>query len=81
MEQSKTNFEQVPLELVRKLAKEFPREDEFEDGALKVTAQKEAELAHESWRAVAERVQHEKDPSKMMELVEQLIAKLDEKMN
>jgi len=35
-------------------------------------------LTHEDWRELARRVQQENDPEEMMELVYELLAKLDE---
>ena len=74
---SKTFFEQIPVETVRRIAKEFTEETIIGDGADKRKSG-EARSGADSWREVAERVQHERDPKRMMELIADLITKLDQ---
>lgn len=135
VKKSKTYFEQIPVEVVKKIVKERPAQIEEEEmrngkGALKTpnrntepalrtggfacSSGKLGECLHrrdwqqplqetpfesdgglrassaespmpdpstappEDWRELAQRVQVENDPNKMVELVEQLIAKIDE---
>jgi hypothetical protein len=60
---SKTHFEQIPVETVKKIVEQFPEQG--------VSTPKD-------WRELAERVQQETDPNRMIELVQQLITKFDE---
>jgi hypothetical protein len=72
MRASKTHFEQVSVETVKKIAKEF-RETSA------VQALDEITPPQERWRLVAEQVQQEQDPKRLTELVEQLLEEFDEK--
>lgn len=74
MPMSKTNFEQIPVDIVKKIAAVDPPVHEPENK--KAPAGDTTTQA--GWRALAERVQQEEDPRKMMGLVQNLIAKLDE---
>jgi hypothetical protein len=60
---SNTYFEQIPVERVKRIVKQLP-----ENGI----------STQEDWRKLAERVQREPDPNLMIDLVQQLITKLDE---
>lgn len=72
MRASKTRFEQIPVETVKKIAKEF-RETSA------VQAPDEIAPPQERWREVAEQVQQEQDPKRLTELVEQLLDEFDGK--
>jgi hypothetical protein len=63
VKKSNTYFEQIPVETVKKIAEQFPGN---------------SISTPEDWRELAERVQQEQDPNRMIELVQQLITKLDE---
>jgi hypothetical protein len=63
VKKSNTYFEQIPVETVKKIAEKFPG-----NGI----------STPEDWRELAERVQQEQDPNRMIELVQHLITKLDE---
>jgi len=58
----KMNFEQIPIATVKKIIEALPQETT--DG--------------QDWRALAQRVQVETDSGKMINLVQQLIEKIDE---
>ena len=73
MEKVKTYFEQIPVEIVKKIAREIPARNEIED----LGSGDGASFA-EGWRGVAERVLAEPDPNKMIELVQELVKKYDE---
>jgi hypothetical protein len=60
---SNTYFEQIPVETVKRIVEQLP-----ENG---ISTQKD-------WRELAERVQQEPDPNRMIDLVQQLITKLDQ---
>jgi hypothetical protein len=77
MAASKTFFEQIPIETVKRIAKEFPENAIGSDGG-NTEMPDEVRSPRESWREVAQKVQHERDPKRMIALVEQLIATLDE---
>jgi hypothetical protein len=86
----KTHFQQIPVELVKKIAQELPRTENHATHAVKNETRNDfrvpinGPINHpindpvEQWRDVAEKVQREQDPKKMIALVDQLIAKLDE---
>jgi hypothetical protein len=78
MQASKTHFEQIPVETVKKIAKEISDNNAFGNGTAGVEAQDEVASPQQRWREVAQEVQQEKDPKRMIGLVQQLIAKLDE---
>jgi hypothetical protein len=77
MQKSKTHFEQVPLELVKKIAKDLPERIAIDSDRADVETPPEIEAAKEDWRQLAERVQQEPDPNRMIGLVEQLIVTFD----
>jgi sensor domain CHASE-containing protein len=60
---SNTYFEQIPVETVKRIVEQLP-----ENGI----------STQQDWRELAERVQQETDPNRMIDLVQQLITKLDE---
>jgi chromatin segregation and condensation protein Rec8/ScpA/Scc1 (kleisin family) len=72
MRASKTHFEQIPVETVKKIAKEFRETSQ-------VQVIDEITPTQERWRQVAEQVQKEKDPKRLTELVEQLLEEFDGK--
>jgi hypothetical protein len=74
MQTSKTYFEQIPVETVKKIAKELPEINAIES----VETHGDVTAAREHWRQLAQRVQQEEDPNRMIGLVEQLIATFDE---
>jgi hypothetical protein len=71
-----TFFEQIPVETVKRIAKEFSEENTT--GSQGESTENEGRSPRESWRELAQQVQHERDSRKMSELVEQLIATLDQ---
>ena len=75
---SKTFFEQIPIETVKRIAKEFPEENAIGSDAENTEMPDEVSSPCESWREVAQEVQHERDPERITELVKQLIAMLDQ---
>jgi len=76
MSPSNSFFEQIPVETVKKIAQEFSDENAT-GGDGELTEKKENPPAG-SWREIAERVQNERDPKRITELVSELISKLDE---
>lgn len=77
MRAAKTYFEQIPVETVKKIATELPPSNGVGNDGVS-DAQDEIASPPKRWREVAQQVQQEQDPAKMVELVEQLIAKFDE---
>ena len=63
MRKSNTYFEQIPVETVKRIVEQLP-----ENGI----------STQQDWRELAERVQQEPDPNRMIDLVQQLITKLDQ---
>jgi hypothetical protein len=72
MRTPKTYFEQIPVETVKKIAKELPETSV-------VQALDEIAPPQESWRELAKQVQQEQDPTRMTELVAQLLVAFDER--
>ena len=72
MRTSKTHFERIPVETVKKIAKELPQ-----TGV--VLPIYEIRPPQERWRELAKQVQEEQDPKRMTELVTQLLAAFDER--
>jgi hypothetical protein len=68
----KTHFEQIPVETVKKIAKELPQ-----TGV--VQALDEIAPAQEHWRELAKQIQEEPDPKRMTDLVTQLLVAFDER--
>lgn len=77
MRAAKTNFEQVPVETVKKVAIEFPPANGVGNDNVIDETQDEITSPPERWREVAQQVQQEQDPTRMTELVQQLIAAFD----
>ena len=78
MASSKTFFEQIPIETVKRIAKEFSEEKAIGNDGENMEILDEVRSSRESWREVAQKVQQERDPGRMTELVEQLIATFDQ---
>jgi DNA-directed RNA polymerase subunit F len=76
MKASNTHFEQIPVETVKKIAEELPHAIEIDD----VTTETQVEVAPQQkrWREMAQKVQVENDPQRIVKLVEELIAAFDE---
>ena len=72
MQMSKTHFEQIPVETVKKIAKELPETGVVQplDGI---------PPPQEHWRELAKQVQEEQDPKRFTELVTELIVAFDER--
>ena len=64
MQTSKPYFEQIPVETVKKIAN--------------VDIHREQTKTNSDWRTLADKVQRETDPGKIIGLVQNLIAKLEE---
>ncbi len=72
MQTSKTHFEQIPVETVKKIATELP-------GTGIVRPRDGISPPQERWRELAMQVQEEQDPKRFTELVTQLIVAFDER--
>jgi hypothetical protein len=77
MPKPKTYFEQVPVEMVKKIAQALPENSVMENQIAPVETQ-DGTSPQDRWRDVAQKVQREQDPKRMIQLVEQLIATFDE---
>lgn len=80
MRASKTHFEQIPVETVKKIAKESPDTNEVQSYSVSAETRDEVTSPQEHWRKVAKQAQNEQDPNKLLELVEELIAEFDEQI-
>jgi hypothetical protein len=74
----KTFFEQIPVETVKLIAEEFPQKNPTGSDGGKSDKPDEVRSPLESWRELAQKVQHERDPQRMLALVEQLLSALDQ---
>lgn len=71
-----THFDQIPVKRVKMIATEIQGKDDNTNFAANAQL---ANSPQETWRVLAEKVQSERDPKKMIELVQQLIDSLDER--
>ena len=78
METPKTHFEQISVETVKKIATEFPENNTVGNDSESIKAPSKITSPQEGWREVAQKVQIEQDPQKMLGLIQQLIATFDE---
>jgi len=78
MQQAKTYFEQIAVETVKKIATEPPESSAIEEDRVSLEMQGKGTSSQEDLRQLAQRIQEEQDPRKMIELVEQLIGALDD---
>ena len=71
MQKSKTHFEQIPVETVKQIAEVLPAGDAaLPEPVRPVNTDQKAPESKERWL--------EQDPTKMIQLVDQLIARFDE---
>ena len=68
----KTHYEQIPVETVKRITAELP-------AAIAVQERDETAHPQERWRETALQVVEEPDPTKMVQLVEQLLTEFDKK--
>jgi hypothetical protein len=78
MAMSNTFFEQIPIETVKRITKEFPEENANGGNGEKTEMPDELRSPRERWHEVAQKTQHKRDPKKVTEPIEQLIALLDQ---
>ena len=78
MKPSKTFFQQIPVEAVKQIATEFPDHNAVGSQAEGTARPNPVSSPGDSWRDLALKVQQERDPKRMIELVKQLIATLDQ---
>lgn len=78
MAASKTFFEQIPIETVKRIAKEFPEENAIGSDGGNTEMPAQVRSPRESWHEVAQKLQRERDPKRMTELANQLVALLDQ---
>ena len=74
MQTSKTYFEQIPVETVKQIANVDVYNEEIKTKDVPVGGK----TINSDWRTLAEKVQRETDHGKMIGLVQNLIAKLEE---
>jgi hypothetical protein len=79
MHQSKTYFEQIAVETVKKIATELPETNATETNRVVFEMQDKGTSSQEDWRRLAQRIQEEQDPRKMLELVQQLLDALEDR--
>jgi hypothetical protein len=77
MQPSRTRFAQVPVEMVRKVATDIAWCSGSDAAEPEVAVKEQPAPAREGWREVAQQIQEEKDPTKMVGLVEKLITTFD----
>jgi hypothetical protein len=77
---SKTYFQQIPVETVKKIITEVPANNAVGNESVSET-QDQVTAPLGDWREVARKVQQEQDPKRMIGLVQQLIASLDKELS
>jgi hypothetical protein len=77
MSPANTYFEQISVEMVKRIAKEFPNPTKA-DEVIAETPNQDDMPQQERWREVAQKVQVENDPQKVTDLVEELLRSYDE---
>lgn len=77
MRAAKTHFEQIPVETVRKIAIEFPPVNGAGNDSVSDETHDEITSPTQRWRKLAQQVQLERDPARMIKLVQQLIGEFD----
>jgi hypothetical protein len=78
MRASKTYFEQIPVETVKKIITEVHANNAIGNDSVSDETENQVTVEQEGWREVARKVQQEQDPRRMIGLVQQLIASLDD---
>lgn len=78
MDGSRTYFEQIPIEAVKRIAQEFFEKDAVGRTGENFETRAEVRPGSERWREIALKVQQEHDPQRVIELTEQLVSALDE---
>ena len=81
MRQLNTYFDQIPVAQVKEIAEPLPDtiNDESENDGVSVPQPPNGGTpARDGWRAMAQQIQRETDTTKLIELVQQLIARFDE---
>lgn len=81
MQRTKTYFEQIPVETVKRIATELPDMAETDGVPVSLKMQDKAASSPEVWRQLAQRIQEESDSAKMGELVQQLLDALDSRQS
>jgi hypothetical protein len=76
--ENKFNFEQIPVETVRKIAQDLPP---AAPGTTEPGKSREDSETATDWKTLALQVQQEEDPKRMIQIVEQLILTLDRDRN
>ena len=72
---SVTQFEQIAVEMVKKIATDVPQRCAIENDGVSLEDQVAAE--QKDWRTLAQLIQQEQDPQRLTQLTEQLIAALE----
>ena len=78
MKASNTHFEQIPVDTVKKIAKELPNNDAIGNDDVTTETQEEVTPQPKRWREMAQKAQAEVNPQRMIKLVEELITAFDE---
>jgi hypothetical protein len=81
MRQLNTYFDQIPVAQVKEIAEPLPDtiNDESENDGVSVPRPPNGGTpARDGWRTMAQQIQKETDTTKLIELVQQLIARFDE---
>jgi hypothetical protein len=75
----RTHFDQIPVARVKEIAEPLLDSDSSENDEVSVPQPHNgSNPAHDGWRAMAQQIQKETDTTKLIELVQQLIARFDE---
>jgi len=72
-----THFEQIPVAVVKQIAEPLSVKEEI-DEPMSESVGSSPGSTHEHWQGLAQQIQKETDPQKIIHLVQQLIARYDE---
>ena len=78
MRASNTHFEQIPVDTVKKIAKEVLNNDAIGNGDVTTGTPEEVTPQPKRWREMAQKAQAEVNPQRTVKLVEELITAFDE---
>jgi hypothetical protein len=78
MLKAEIHFEQISVEIVKKIATQHPQSSSIGNDGWSCEARDERMSLQEEWRQLAQQVQQEEDPQRLIHLMQQLLDALDE---
>jgi len=78
MQKAGIHFEQISVETVKKIATQHPHSSSVGNDAWSAETRDKRMSSEEEWRQLAQQVQQEKDPQRLVHLMQQLLDALHE---